>query len=186
MSKIADRIGSRYDAIVEYFVRHPFGTHPPDMTVLSLLPPEDRCLILERLFRLQSGNVLDLVDKLSMAYLKAGWSDLAKRFVVACVKGGWIVPEHGAFFFDKLSTLLVHGVSEGYADTFRKLPQYEALAPELGMLIRTLCETYSGRELFANVSLIRAADVVDLQTFIAERESFVRWCGGELSYKDCF
>lgn len=177
MSKIADRIGTRYDAIVEYFVRHPFRTHPPDMTVLSLLPPEDRCLILERLFQLQLGNILDLVDKLSMAYLKAGWPELANRFVAACVKGGWIIPEHGVFFLDKLSTLTVHSVSEDYADTLRKLPQYESLAPELGALIRTLCEIYSGRELLANISLIRFTDVVDLQTFIAERESFVRWSG---------
>lgn len=176
MSKIADRIGTRYDAIVEYFVRHPFGLYPPDMTVLSLLPPEDRCLILERLFKLCSGHVLDLVDKLSMAYLKAGWPDLANRFVKACVKGGWIIPEHGVFFLNKLSTLVVHGVSEDYADTLCKLPQYESLAPELGALIRTLCETYSGRELLANISLIRFTDVVDLQAFIAERESFVRWC----------
>ena len=176
MSKIADRIGSRYDAIIGHFVRHPFGLYPPDMTVLSLLPPEDRCLILERLFNLCSGHVLDLVDKLSMAYLKAGWPDLANRFVEACMKGGWIIPEHGVFFLNKLNTLYVHGVSEDYADTLRKLPQYEALSPELGALIRTLCESYSGRELLANISLIRFTDVVDLQTFIAERELFVRWC----------
>ena len=144
--------------------------------VLSLLPPEDRCLILERLFKLQSGNILDLVDKLSMAYLKASWPDLANRFVEACVKGGWIIPEHGAFFFNKLDTLMVHCVSEDYADTLRKLPHYEALAPDLGALIRTLCETYSGRELFTNISLLRFDDVLDLQSFIAERESFVRWC----------
>ena len=177
MSKIADRIGLRYDAIIAHFIRHPFGTHPPDMTTLSLLPPVDRCLILERLFQRHSGNILDLVDKLSMAYLKAGWPDLANRFVEACVQGGWIIPEHGAFFFDKLSTLLVHGVSEDYADTFRKLLQYESNASELSTLIRTFCETYSGREPLANVSLIRFTDVVDLQTFIAERGMFVRWCG---------
>ena len=176
MSKIADRIGSRYDAIIEHFIRRPFGTHPPDMTVLSLLPPEDRCIILERLFQRHSGNILDLVDKLSMAYLKAGWQDLANRFVEACVKGGWIITEHGAFFLDKLSTLVVHGVSEDYADTLRNLPQYEAFARELSALIRTLCETHSGRELLAGISLLRPDDVVDLQTFIAERESFVRWC----------
>lgn len=176
MSRIAERIGSRYEAIVDYFVGHPFGSHPPDMTILSLLPPVDRCLILERLFSLRAGNVLDLVDKLSMAYLKAGWPELANRFVVACVKGGWIIPEHGVFFLDKLSTLAVHGVSEDYADTLRKLPQYESLAPDLGALIRTLCETYSGRELFVNISLLRVDDVLDLETFIAERESFVRWC----------
>ena len=176
MSKIADHIGLRYEGIVAYFVRRPFGTYPADMTVLSLLPQEDRCLILERLFQLQLGNILDLVDKLSMAYLKAGWPELANRFVVACVKGGWIIPEHGVFFLDKLSTLAVHGISEDYADTLRKLPQYESLAPELGALIRTLCETYSGRELFTNISLLRFDDVLDLQSFIAERESFVRWC----------
>ena len=178
MSKVADRIGSRYDAIIEHFIRHPFGTHPPDMTVLSLLPPEDRCIILERLFRRHSGNILDLVDKLSMAYLKAGWPDLANRFVEYCVKGGWIIPEHGAFFLNKLDTLMVHGVSEDYADTLRKLPQYESLAPELGALIRSLCETYSGRELLANISLLRPEDIVDLETFIAECETFVRQCAG--------
>ena len=177
MSKIADRIGSRYDAIIEHFIRRPFGTHPPDMTVLSLLPPEDRCIILERLFRRHSGNILDLVDKLSMAYLKAGWPDLANRFVEDCVKGGWIIPAHGAFFLNKLNTLMVHGVSEDYADTLRKLPQYESLAQDLGTLIRALCETYSGCELLADVSLLRPDDVVALQTFIAERGMFLRWCG---------
>ena len=176
MSEIAGRIGPRHDAIVGYFVRRPLGTNPPDMTVLSLLPPEDRCLILERLFRLRAGNVLDLVDKLSMAYLKAGWPDLANGFVEACVKGGWIIPEHGGFFLNKLSTLCIHGVSEGYADTLRKLPQYEDLSQEISVLIRTLCETYSGRELLADVSLARSDDIVDLETFVSERKSFVRWC----------
>ena len=177
MSKIADRIGSRYDAIVEYFVRHPLGTHPPAMTVLSLLPPVDRCLILERLFTRRSGNLLDLVDKLSMAYLKADWPELANRFVEACMRGGWIIPEHGAFFFDKLNTLCIHGVSEDYVDTLRKLPHYESFAPERAQLIRTLCETYAGRELLANVVFTRLDDVVDFETFIAEREIFIRQCG---------
>lgn len=176
MSEIAGRIGPRHDAIVGYFVRRPLGTNPPDMTVLSLLPPEDRCLILERLFRLRAGNVLDLVDKLSMAYMKAGWPDLANEFVTACVRGGWIVPEHGGLFLNKLSTLCVHGVSEDYADTLRKLPHYEDIAPELGALIRTLCEAYSGRELLAGVSLASYDDVIDLEAFVSEREAFVSRC----------
>lgn len=49
--------------------------------------------------------------------------------------------------------------------------------PELGQLIRTLCETYSGREPLADVVITRADDVVDFEAFIADRETFVRWCG---------
>ena len=48
MSVIADRIGHRYVDILSYFRQHPFGSIPPDMTVLSVLPPVDRCLILEQ------------------------------------------------------------------------------------------------------------------------------------------
>ena len=81
MSNISNRIGSRYDDILSYFRRHPFGSIPPDMTVLSVLPPIDRCLILERVFEHGDGYGLILIDKLSMAYMKAGWLDLGKLFL---------------------------------------------------------------------------------------------------------
>jgi len=173
MSKITERIGTRYDAIIAHFKANPLGQYPTDMTVLSLLPPIDRVLILERLFALGSGHLLDLVDKLSMAYLKAGYDDLANRFVRACVSGGWIIPEHGQFFLDKLADLPVHGVSEDYQDTLRKLPAYESLASELGGIIRTLCMEYDGREIFAGLSMINCSDVGDRIEFDCERAAFV-------------
>jgi len=173
MSKIAERIGTRYDAIIAHFRAHPLGLYPPDMTVLSLLPPIDRVLILERLFAFGSGHVLDLVDKLSMAYLKAGYDDLANRFIRACVAGGWIMPEHGQFFLNKLADLPVHGVSDDYRDTLRKLPSYEALAPHLAGIIRNLCEEYADREVFAGLSMISCSDVGDRIEFDCERSAFV-------------
>ena len=68
MSSIAERIGDRHDTISAYFKYNTFGRTPEDLTVLSLLPPVDRCLILERVVEAGSLDFLACIDKLSMAY----------------------------------------------------------------------------------------------------------------------
>lgn len=57
--------------LVKYFRNYPIGSQPPIMTLLSSLPPQNRVYILEKVWHYgqKDGNV---IDKLSMAYLKNG------------------------------------------------------------------------------------------------------------------
>lgn len=61
----------KYDAIIEYFQRHRFGSQPPVMSILSRLPIKDRCEILSHLHSLDPSNVY-IYDKITMAYAKSG------------------------------------------------------------------------------------------------------------------
>jgi hypothetical protein len=61
--------GSSHPAFVDYFKSKPFGSEPPVMTILSNLPPKDRCGILSEILKSDPTNV-NIYDKLSMAYLK--------------------------------------------------------------------------------------------------------------------
>lgn len=61
----------KYSDILAYFDRHPLGSEMPVLTLLSTLPPHDRCIILEVIRTKDSANV-EVYNKLSMAYLKSG------------------------------------------------------------------------------------------------------------------
>lgn len=177
MSMIGDNIGTRYDDIVAYFKQFPFGTVMPDLTVLSLLPPVDRCLILERLAVECKVNLIVWVDKLSMAYLKTGWDDVAEHFLAACYRRGIIRLNQFHLFVGKISLLNVYGASESYDDTLLKLPQYESDGGELVRYIRDLCEAYRGRDVFQKVNFGMPMDMMfkkmDLEEFKNERMRFI-------------
>jgi len=68
------------EVLIEYFYKHPLGTEPPVLTILSSLPPCKRIYILEKLARNNKGNIV-LIDKLSMAYLKNGEKDRAIKYL---------------------------------------------------------------------------------------------------------
>lgn len=61
---------SKYASLVNYFKENTFGSEPPVMTILSNLPPKDRCAILEEVLKTDPTNI-NVYDKLSMAYLKS-------------------------------------------------------------------------------------------------------------------
>lgn len=170
MSNIGSKIGRRYDDIISYFKRNMFGYRMMDLTVLSCLPPVDRCLILERVAKECRADVIVLIDKLSMAYLKAGWEDLAQSFIKACYRRGLILPTEYDVMSDKISNLDVYGVSEDYDDAIDKLPRNKC---EFMDLIRNLCETYRGQEVFSGVNLLSHEDVHDMELFIEERWTFI-------------
>ncbi len=172
MSLISLRIGPRYKGIIDYFNNNPFGTKPPNMTVLSLLPPVDRCLILEQLIRRRSGNRIDVIDKLSMAYLKTGWRDVANEFLEVCHDLGWLSEEEYEFFIEKISTLLIHDVSKDYVATLEKLPYYTC-GDELELLIKQLCIDYSGREVFAGMVEKGEIGIIAKEQFKEERREFL-------------
>ena len=173
MSTIGDKIGTRYDDIVSHFRQYPFGSVMPDLTVLSLLPPVDRCLILERVAEVCSVNVIVWIDKLSMAYLKAGWRDIAMQFLDACHSRRIIGSDHYYWFVDKISGLAVHGVSQSYDDTLLKLPQYELGGGGLAGYVRDLCEAYRGSEVFAGINFLNPLDMRNVEEFKTERMRFI-------------
>ena len=179
MSKIANRIGSRYDDILSYFRRYPFGSIPPDMTVLSVLPPIDRCLILERVFERGDGYKLALIDKLSMAYMKAGWLDLGRLFLENCYEGGLIDDYIRRELDEKIRDLSnLRCSSTTYEDALCVLPQYEVFGGSFCRLIRTLCEDYIDMNVFQNVDALSPVWSSDILIFKNEREGFIRRVGG--------
>lgn len=173
MSTIGDKIGTRYNDIVSHFKQHPFGTVMPDLTILSLLPPVDRCLILERVAGECRVDAIVWIDKLSMAYLKAGWRDIAMQFLEACRSRRIIGTDYYYMFVDKISGLAVHGTSQSYDDTLLKLPHYEFGGGELAGYIRDLCEAYRGSEVFAGVDFLNPLDMRDVAEFKNERMRFI-------------
>lgn len=57
--------------LIHYFKDYPLGSQLPVMTLLSSLPPKSRIFILRSLWEYGQQN-MDVIDKLSMAYLKSG------------------------------------------------------------------------------------------------------------------
>lgn len=57
--------------VVKYFKSNTVGSQFPVLTWLSALPPQNRVYILEEIFNDGQKNT-DVIDKLSMAYLKSG------------------------------------------------------------------------------------------------------------------
>ncbi len=179
MSRIADRIGRRYDDIIAHFRRHPFGSIPPNMTVLSILPPVDRCLILERLFAGGYGDPTALVDKLSMAYLKAGWKVLAQKFLVASFQGGCIDENLLGYFLAKIERLSASRLSAAsYRDSLETLPTYEAFGDPFCERIRDLCESYRNEDVLKGVDFQNPVSARDFEVFLSERISFIQRVGG--------
>lgn len=174
MSRIAARIGTRYDGIINYFRRHPFGSIPQDMTTLSLLPPIDRVLILERIFSQRNGDMIATIDKLSMAYVKSGYEEIPFEFLTACLKSGLLSEDEYMFFVEKLRGLNVYGVSDDYNDTIKKLPNYVCEGDELGEELKSLCRDYREKEIFAGMSMLDPEEHVDRYEFDDERRGFIR------------
>ena len=176
-SIIAERVGKRYDEICAYFSDNPFGSNPSDLTILSLLPPIDRCLIIERILKLNNSDRLTCIDKLSMAYLKAGLRDVAFEFIKQCDKCGWFNNQPNRypypqwdydFFSDKLNGLVVGNVSVCYDDTLRKFPDYDSGSRFCG-LVKQLSIEYKGREVLKGDE---SPEV--LKKFHAERLAYIK------------
>ena len=179
MSRIADRIGCRYDDILAYFSRVPLGCNPPDMTALSNLPPVDRCLILEKVLINADGDILALIDKLSMAYHKAGWMDLAIAFVRASCRRGLIDTYTLTYFEEKLDGLSgVRMSSNSYEESIPGIQRDMWMAPDMCELLMDLCEGYRGHDVFEGIDFSNPLDASDVQQFLDERRNFIRLIAG--------
>lgn len=179
MSKISDRIGTRYDDILAYFEQRPFGLYPPDMTALSGLPPVDRCLILERVLLKGCCDVIVLIDKLSMAYLKAGWKNIAFDFLEAAYKRGLMPYDAYCYFRNKIEDLSsVRLSSPTYASSLQTIMGDRFMAPQLCELLLDLCQSYRDQNVFEGIDFSSAMDSSDVCGFVEERRAFVRLVAG--------
>lgn len=168
MSTISEKLNGRHNAICDYFKNNSFGRDPSDLTVLSLLPPVDRCFIIERVMEFGSCDFLTCIDKLSMAYYKADMDKVAFEFIEKCDASGWLRGGYdGQYFYDKLSKLAVHNISCSYSESLSKLPQYDT-GSRFCQLIRQLCFDYQGFELFDGTETDR-----ELVQFVNERREFI-------------
>lgn len=66
--------------IADHFMTNGFGSDMPTLRYLSILNPKDRCIILEYLIREGIVNSI-LIDKLIMAYVKAGETTYAQNAI---------------------------------------------------------------------------------------------------------
>jgi hypothetical protein len=80
-------IMKNYDVFLEYFQKRPFGSEMPVLSILSTLPPEDRCRIIERVLELDITNV-EAYNKLSMAYIKNNQKNKAFELLKNANKNG--------------------------------------------------------------------------------------------------
>jgi len=90
--------GGKYAAILAYFDRHPLGSEMPVLTLLSTLPPRDRCSILEVILAKDPSNV-EVYNKLSMAYMKNGEESKAH----AILQTGFEAGELDHFTYEQLA-----------------------------------------------------------------------------------
>ena len=80
MDYFQDQLEEKHLTIVDFFALNGFGSNMPILTYLSTLEPLDRCIILEKIFDEQGGDII-LLDKLLLAYVKIGRVDLAEEFL---------------------------------------------------------------------------------------------------------
>jgi len=190
---ISDKIGERYEGVLNYLSTSPFGYNPSDLTVLSLLPPIDRCLILEQAFLRGSigKRVVPVwIDKLSMAYWKvcnqvsygtAWWEFQSIEFLKSCQygsKAGFLTEEERDYQEDKVMGLRVRNVCKTYDDTARLLPGYASSSPVLVNLLELLCSRYAGMDIFADVNLSTCKGFGDYVVFVNDRTDFLRHATG--------
>lgn len=176
MSSISQRIGTRYDQIVELFRQRPFGeeAYLEDLSTLSILPPVDRCIIIEKVIQCRYGNPIAWADKLSMAYVKAGWENLAQELVLKFYQKGWLPQQWATFLMEKLQSLSPTNVTTDYKEALEKLHRYGYEATLLGQCIKDLCTRYEGDELDGNINLRNPLQMANWMDFIQERRMFIK------------
>lgn len=92
------------DIFVRYFIKHPLGSENEVMTILSALPPRSRIYILSVLWKNNKSNI-DIIDKLSMAYLKNGDKDGSIKFLNDLLDNNYITKQYHTIFLQKINNL---------------------------------------------------------------------------------
>ena len=116
---------SRYAPFVNYFKAKPLGSEPPVMTILSNLPPKDRCGILSEVLKNDPSNI-NVYDKLSMAYLKNNQLSEALNCLENGRRSRNLSGQNFMVLKDKIDSMNVQiggrfGSSENYAESIQRI-----------------------------------------------------------------
>jgi hypothetical protein len=144
------KLKEQYLPLLNYFEARPFGTEPAVMSLFSLLPTFDRIATLEQLDP-RVCNPVRYYEKLSMAYVKHGRSDLGYQ----AVNQGWRLDLYSDDTFEQLRLKveridsMEHNSSFSYDETVNRLNGRE------GQDTRAHCEEFY--QLLLNFSQEQAA-----------------------------
>lgn len=113
-------MGAEHVGFSDYFRQRRFGSEPPVMSLLSLLPPKDRCEILEDARANDPANI-NIFDKLSMAYMKSNRMELGLNLIAQGVASGNLSYENGVILRQKLESMQANhrgnfGSTQNYGD----------------------------------------------------------------------
>jgi len=95
-----------YSSLISYFKSNKFGSEPPVMTILSNLPPKDRCMILEETLK-DDPNNFRVYDKLSMAYMKDTKLSAAMNCLLAGRHAGFLSSQNYETLKNKIEFMSV-------------------------------------------------------------------------------
>ena len=139
------------EILIDYFGKYPFGTQLPVMTYLSALPPISRVYILKRLWENDKQNS-EIIDKLSMAYLKSGNKEESTVFLDTLKSNNYITDYEHLVFIDKIEKMSKYvdkfDISQNLFDTgeiFKRLSRESSLIeqyPEFTKIFFTLLKGY--------------------------------------------
>lgn len=123
-------MGTEHTGFIKYFKRRRFGSEPPVMSILSLLPPKDRCEILEEIRAFDSNNI-HVFDKLSMAYMKSGRFDQGLQLLLQGTEAGHISHQNSMTLLQKLKSMQANhrgkfGSVQNYSDSKAVLDSHVA------------------------------------------------------------
>ncbi|QQR86536.1 MAG: hypothetical protein IPJ76_18450 [Flavobacteriales bacterium] len=113
-------MGAEHLGFIGYFKQRRFGSEPPVMSLLSLLPPKDRCEILEDVRAYDPANI-NVFDKLSMAYMKSNRMELGLNLIAQGLAGGHLSYDNGQILRQKLESMQANhrgsfGSAQNYGD----------------------------------------------------------------------
>ncbi|MGN1358831.1 MAG: ankyrin repeat domain-containing protein [Kiritimatiellia bacterium] len=172
--------GDRYWLILPFFTAHSNAFGEAEAALLRLIPPADRCLILERLLLRLAGNPVFVADELVDAYLAAGWETLAGQFIIARKKSGrldTINLTRGLDAFERIHQN--QPKPKTYADCLPALRQADGEDSLLRAFLVKLCEGNEGHDLPAEIDFDESDDEKETrppetEQFISERNSFIQ------------
>lgn len=80
LNHFSSQVKDKHLFIANHFLTYGFGTDMPTLRYFSILEPIDRCIIMEFLISQGMLNFI-MIDKLTMAYAKAGYPSFASEAV---------------------------------------------------------------------------------------------------------
>ena len=149
MSELTNRLGNRYDQIIDYFRQHPYGSEKEAMSEFSRLLNPDRVIVLEALLGERCSDIEEIVWALSNQYFRIGhefysnFDKWATSLINKCLERTII----SSSFRDKLMSNLRTMATSGYQPAFARdyemaLKRITAEKCKMTRLVKSLFEAH--------------------------------------------